>query len=255
MAEFQSIQRQLTEFIRDPDHNPPLEHIESRRLGIYKDLFFKNIEGFIAGAFPILKSIYLDRDDGEDQWTQLVRDFMVSHRCHSPYFLEISEEFLSYLQEERNPQSSDPGFMIELAHYEWVELALDISDEDFNTIPADPNGNLLNDQPVVSPLAWSLAYQYPVHKIGAAYQPSEPPEQPTYLVVHRTRDQQIKFMETNAVTARLLDLLSGDEDFTGEQALAVIAQEMQHPEPQQLIRHGEALLNQLLSAHIILGTR
>lgn len=254
MTDFQTVQRELTQFIRDPDNNPQPADIETRRLTIYKNLFFKNIEGFIAGAFPVLKSIYLDREEGEQQWQQLVRDFMVTHQCHSPYFLEISEEFLNYLQEEREPAPQDPGFMLELAHYEWVELALGVSDEDFNSIPADPNGDLLSQHPVVSPLAWSLAYSYPVHKIGTAFLPEQPPEQPTYLVVYRARDMQIKFMETNAVTARLLDLLSSDQRYTGEQALTQIAEEMQHPDPQQLISHGQALLNELLATHIILGT-
>ena len=255
MSQFQNVQRQLASFIRDPQTNAPPAGIEERRLNIYKDLFYKNIEGFIAGGFPVLKSIILDDPNGEDHWQSLVRDFMVKHQCQSPYFLEISQEFLLYLQETRTPTEFDPPYMLELAHYEWVELALDVAEDDFQDVPADPNGDLLENKPVVSPVAWSLAYHYPVHKIGTAYKPTEPPDQPSYLVVYRNRHEKIRFMEANAVTARLIELLNSDDIASGREALLQIAEEIQHPDPEQLLQHGLGLLDELLALNIILGTR
>ena len=83
-----------------------------------------SVEGFISGGFPVLRSLY--EDDG---WHELVRSFIGRHRCHSPYFLEISREFLEYLAQEHRLRACDPPFIAELAHYEWVELALDVSVE------------------------------------------------------------------------------------------------------------------------------
>jgi hypothetical protein len=254
MDNFQQVQRQLTSHIRNPDVEAPPSGIEDRRLKIYRDLFYQNIEGFISGAFPVLRSIYAANEQDE-QWHAMVRDFMVKHQCHTPYFLEISQEFLLYLQETREPTEQDLPFMLELAHYEWVELVLDVSDEDVKQVPADPNGDLLAAIPVVSPLAWSLAYQYPVHQIGKDLQPKQPSEQATYLVVYRNRDDEVKFMETNAVTARLLELLNAENNKSGLEILQQIAEEMQHPQPQQIIDGGVSLMNDLLATNIILGTR
>ena len=75
--------------------------------------------------------------------------------------------------------------MLELAHYEWVELALDVSTLE---IPSDValTGDALDEHPVVSPTAWRLSYQYPVHKIGPHYQPNadnvEPAKHSTYCL-------------------------------------------------------------------------
>ena len=119
---FQDSQIAFAAHIRHPElHEAPAD-LEDRRLAIYRDLFYNNIEGFLASGFPVLRSIL-----GDSLWHRMVRDFIHSHQSHSPYFLQISEEFLGYLKDERQVQASDPAFMLELAHYEWVELALDVS--------------------------------------------------------------------------------------------------------------------------------
>lgn len=239
---FKAAQYQFAAHLRDPDANPAPADVEQRRMAIYSNLIYKNIEGFVSGAFPVLRQLLDD-----EQWHAMVRDFVSRHISHSPYFLEISQEFLKYLQEERQPQPHDPPFLLELAHYEWVELALDVSQEQ---LPVSLESvDYLEAEPRVSPLAWCLSYQYPVHLIGPDYQPRQPPEQPTFLIVYRDRSDCVKFMESNAVTVRLLSVL--EEQLSGRQALQQLAAEMQHPEPQQLIAAGEGLLQKLHRADIL----
>lgn len=245
----ESVQRQLTAHIRNPAEQAGPDGVEPRRLKIYRELFYNNIEGFVSNGFPVLRSLFDDQ-----AWHALVRDFIKCHHCHTPYFLEISQEFLLYLQNTRSTQPDDPEFMAELAHYEWVELALDVAEEDLVDCDADPDGDLLMALPVVSPLAWSLCYHFAVHKIGRDYQPSQADEQATYLVVYRNRQDRVGFMEANSVTARLLELLQSDEISSGQQALSRIADELQHPQPQQVVEGGLAILQQLRQLDIILGT-
>jgi hypothetical protein len=107
----------------------------------------------------------------------------------------------------------------------------------------------------VSPLARVLAYQYPVHLIGPDFQPSAPADQAQYLIVYRNCNDQVQFMEANAVTARLLALLQQEPPLTGSLALQQLGQEMQHPDLDVLLQHGGALLEQLRSLDILLGTR
>lgn len=243
-------EKQLASHIRNPEDIAGPEGMEQRRLKIYRDLFYNNIETFIASGFPILRSLFAD-----EAWHSMVRDFMIHHQCHTPYFLEISQEFLLYLQNTRTPKPGDPLFLKELAHYEWVELALDVAEEDLTVIEVDGDGDMLKNLPVVSPLAWSLCYQYPVHKIGSDFQPDQTGPEPSYLIVYRNRDDKVGFMEANSVTARLLELLQAEEVSSGKQALEKLADELQHPQPQQVIDGGVAILEQLKSLDIILGTR
>ena len=259
IPEFQRTQYQFAAHLRDPEHcSPPQANksqpIEERRLGIYRELVYNNIHTFISSGFPVLCGIL-----GVESVNRLVRQFIVDYRCHSPYFLEISQEFLHFLQEQYQLTESDPAFLLELAHYEWVELALDVSEQ---SLPAqEAAGDALTGQALleahfmVSPLAWSLSYTYPVHRIGPEFQPTATPtwtpEQGTFLVVYRNRQEQVGFLEINAVTARLLQLLD-DKVHTGASAMQLIAEELDHPDPAQLVEFGKPILAELQAREIIL---
>lgn len=210
-------QMRMASYLRDPDHSPPPDGIEERRLKVYRDLVFNNVEGFIRGGFPVLRSLY-----GDDDWYGLVRSFMDGHRCRSPYFLEISQEFIRYLAEEHQRRECDPPFLAELAHYEWVELALDVAIEELPPErPADGSGRLQ-----LSPLAWVLSYRFPVHQIGPGLQP-EAPGEGCYLVVYRDRSDVVNFMEVNAATARLLALFQEGGVSEADAVIERLADEMQ----------------------------
>ncbi|MBL4711129.1 MAG: putative DNA-binding domain-containing protein [Gammaproteobacteria bacterium] len=247
---FKKHQYEFTAHIRDPDKNAKPNDIEDRRMAIYRDLFYNNIEGFIASGFPVIREIYSD-----ENWHKMVRDFFANHQSKSPYFLEISQEFIEYLTNERQVQDEDPAGLIELAHYEWVELALHVSDETIDMNNIDANGDLLSQHPVFSPVAWPLVYQFPVHTMGPDNLPDIAPEQLTYLVVYRNRSDQVRFLEINPVTARLISLLQENESYTGNDAIKHIIEEMKHPNPEVVQRGGLAALEELQQHGIILGTK
>jgi len=247
--DFQHKQYAFAAHIREPGIHPRPKDVEERRMAIYRDLFFNNVEGFISSGFPVLRTLYSDTD-----WQRMTRNFFANHQCHTPYFLEISEEFLKYLQEERTPLPEDPPFLLELAHYEWVELALSISEEKPDWEAINPNGDLLAERPALSPLAWLLSYRFPVHKISSEYIPHAPSEQPTHLMVYRDRHDEVGFMELNPVTARLVALIQAEPALSGINLLEKIAQELQHPNPELVIQGGKQTLLKLRSTDIFLGT-
>jgi hypothetical protein len=208
----------MASYLRDPEHAEPPPDIEPRRLKVYRELIYNNIEGFISGGFPVLRSLFDNAD-----WHAMIRRFIDGHRCRTPYFLEISQEFLAYLLERHQPQPCDPPGMAELAHYEWVELALDIAEETLP--PVEVPAQVLASIPRLSPLAWLLCYQYPVHRMGPGQMPGNPGEA-TYLAVYRNPDDEVKFIELNAVTARLLELVRDNEGSTASQLLEQLAAEI-----------------------------
>jgi hypothetical protein len=248
--EFIRAQLAFAAHIRDPQAVPAPADIEDRRMAIYRDLLYNNVEGFISSGFPVLREL---SDDAN--WHRRVRAFFRDHQCQTPLFAEIAAEFVEWLQSERGEHPDDPPFIAELAHYEWVELALSVSDADRDMPAVDPNGDLMAGRPLLSPLAWPLAYRWPVHRIGPEYRPAAPDEQPTYLVVHRDRLDKVHFLEINAVTFRLLQLLGDESQPTGRQALQIIADELDHPQPESVITHGQSLLDDMKARNILLGTR
>lgn len=220
-SKLKASQLEMARYLRDPGRSPAPSGIEARRLKIYQDLVYNNVEGFISGGFPVLRSLYSDAD-----WHALVRLFIDQHRCQTPYFLEISQEFLRFLEQVHQPRPCDPPFLYELAHYEWVELGLDIAEDELPH-PQDYD-DVLAVVPALSPLAWLLTYTFPVHMIGPAYQP-QIADEPTFLVVYRNRADAVKFVVINAAVARLLEMVRENDAATVRELLTVLAGEMNAP--------------------------
>jgi len=163
--------------IRQPQAEPLLPGISAARMAVYDELFFNNLDGFITSGFPVLCRVL-----GEARRQRMVREFIAGHRCATPYFLAIGEEFVAWLEAGGGAEQGDPGFIAELAHYERVELALDVATD---RLPAHG----------WSPLAWPLAYAWPVQRIGADYQPCEAPAEPTCLLAWRDSAERVRFQQ------------------------------------------------------------
>ena len=224
-------------------------------MGIYRDLFFNNLRGLLASNFPVLHKIF-----GDKAWRQLIRDFMTRYRAHTPLFPELPREFLQYLQDIRGELEGDPPFLMELAHYEWAELAISLDKADLDQITSEKtdgrkDSDLLEGVPVLSPLAWQLSYHFPVHQIRPDFQPQEPGTQATHLLIYRRRDDSVKFMQLQAVSARLFHILKDNPDISGLSVLKLIATELKLTDPSAIIDQGRQQLEQWRERDIILGTQ
>lgn len=247
---FQQQQLAFTAHIRDPRNAPAPEGIPPERMSVYNALFFNGIDSHLTANFPVLREITPDQ-----RWERMIRDFFGRHRCSTPLFTGIGLEFLEYLQHEREPEEGDWPFMLELAHYEYAELAVAVSDADRDVAGFSPNGDLLHGCPVLAPTAWNLSYQYPVHRISPDFLPDAPSAEATHLVVYRDRQDEVHFLEINPVTQRLLILLKENPQRSGLETMKQIAEELQHPQPNAVITHGQQLLQELHQRNIILGSR
>lgn len=245
---FTDKQFEFAAHIRNPGTNPKPGDVEARRMKIYNDLFYNNVEGFMANSYPVLREIYDDQ-----AWHKLIRDYFEQHRASTPLFPEMPGEFLKYLEHERHALETDYPFLLELAHYEWAELALSLSNQEPDWRKIDKTVDLLDGEPVISPLAWILSYQWPVQNIGPNYLPEEAPETETYLLLYRDSEDEVHFMELNPVTARLLQLIQDKKLNSSRQMLIQIAEELSHPEPQTVIQGGLNILQDLYQRQVILG--
>ena len=246
---FKDKQYEFAAHIRDPDNVPAPGNVEARRMAIYRDLFFNNLSSLLGTFFPVLRKIHTD-----DQWRSFIRGFMRHHKAETPYFLQLPEEFLAYLQNEFEPADGDYPFLTELAHYEYVELALSVAEDEDDLTDIEPDGDLLANVPVKSVLAWAFAYRFAVHRISPDFLPGQPEEQPVYLALYRDSEDSVGFLELNAVTAALLEEIEDNRELSGEALLRRLADSIDFPDADALVQHGAGALREMRQLGILTGT-
>lgn len=245
-----ALQLHFTAHLRDPEQCPAPPGIEDRRMGIYRELSFNNMEGFAATNFPVLRSLY----DASD-WNALIRAFMREHLCRTPLFPEFAREFLAYLELRQRENRGDAPFLLELAHYEWAELALSLDEHDIDTVAHDADGDPVRGVPVMSPLICVLAYRFPVQRIGPDFRPRQAPADPTVLALVRGRDFEVRFLEINALTAALIERLQENARHTGLECIDALVAGRPPADRAALREAGIAMLAELKAREAILGTR
>ncbi|MEI2454423.1 HvfC family RiPP maturation protein [Lysobacter firmicutimachus] len=199
-ARLQEQQWALARHLRNPQANPPPPGLQPRRLRVYRELFFNAVDGLLAGSFPVLRqTLPLPR------WTGLVRAFYADHRAQTPLFPQLAAEFVAFAQALPDDGTA-PAWLAELAHYEWIEQELALSD----AVPPDdePQMDLLEGVPQLSPLARVVAYRWPVAEIGPDFQPEQAPALPTMLLVYRDAAHEVRFVRLAPPAYRLLHVIA-----------------------------------------------
>lgn len=243
MSSLIDTQYAFIQHIKNPKANPFDGAIEDRRLKIYRELFFNNILGFLSSGFPVLESLYC-----EQQWKMLARKFFIEHECRSPYFIDISKEFVEYLSSEYQLSELDPVFMRELAHYEWLEL--DVSVRKSSQIAKVWDGNSPITQVQMSDLASLVSYQFPVHRISANFKPLQTSEI-VYLVVYRDATDEVNFTLVNTVSAHLLNTIIEQNVVSIDTLTKMMVEAMPQLDETQISESLQQVLRQLLKQEIL----
>ncbi len=159
---FQQYQQQFVDYLRDPKIDSSLPNNLPEASKVYVDLLNSTIEDCLRTCFPVCRDIL-----GIDIWQKLVGLFIKNHSCQSPLYREIPNEFMAYLINEKTAIEL-PEFMLDLAHYEWIELILETEEaiEHKNSYPILVKP--LTTIPLLNPVLHILHYRYPVQSISAS---------------------------------------------------------------------------------------
>jgi len=251
LPDFRALQLELTAHVRNPSINAIPKGLDPRRVKVYRELLYNNVEKFLSNTFPVTRSTFDD-----DRWQALVRDYLHRHKATSPYFLEIPQEFLEFLSTTRSgpdghqDSANDPPWLLEMCHYEWVELALDVADLELPWDDVNPEGDFFGSRWVISPLLWSLGYEWPVHTIGPTTVGSLV-KKPTFLIVFRDAKDKVRFLESDAPTSRFLVLLG--EDRTLREVIDQMTLEMPQLATDEVETKMLATLESLREKGVVLG--
>lgn len=244
---FIRLQHAFTRHLRDPARVPPPPGLPSARLAVYSNAVYLNIESFMRNNFPRVREAFSEAD-----WHALVRDYLVRHRSDTPLFAELLDEFLAYLEDER-AVDTDPPWLRELAHFDWLENAVAIAEVRLDDIPVRAAGDLLHDRLVINPVHRLVRYVWPVHAMGPTQLPSEPPARQTQLLAFRDRDGSFGVLDLNDVAVHLFEALAAPAAPCAAAVLRAIAESLGHPDPGVVERGGLQLLERWQAREVILG--
>ncbi|NRD73518.1 putative DNA-binding domain-containing protein [Shewanella sp. VB17] len=197
---FVQIQQSFVDYIKQVSFELP-NGTDARRMKVYRELFFNNVEGFVSGAFPVLKTLY-----SSDNWLVLVQTFFAKHDCQTPIFIEIAQEFLTFLQTEYEFNAHDPVFMLELAHYEYMELVVAVAQKNPQHRPI--NGPIISQCICLSDTSRVLQYTFDVQHISHEYRPDIPGELPQFFCLYRDDEDEVIFLQLTPLSAQVLGFLS-----------------------------------------------
>jgi len=248
------LQRRFADHLRDPKHKPPPDAIEERRLAIYRRLVFNNLSSLFARNFPVIRKLHSD-----EQWRAMIRDFLIEHRSTTPMFTEIGSEFVGFLaarsegKDKDKDKDKDPAWLPELAHWEYLETCVRLAEEKVSLEKNRESRSieaLMDTRIRMNPTLRMAQYQWPVHRIGPDYLPEQP--NAILLAVYRRANDQVAFMQINALTASLLEMLAGDNAPVLCAALDALAERFQQS---TATVHASAspLIASLIDREVMLG--
>ena len=234
--------------IRDPRAAPLPPGASARRMRVYQDLLFNNLQGFLLACYPVTRKIL-----GARAWQRTTRRFFAEHRAHSPLFRDIPRAFLDWLAPRADALFPELPFLAEFMHYEWLELAVSIAPEDTGARAIDPAGDLMRGRPALNPTARLACYRFPMHRVGPRCKPAAADGKTHCYLLFRAPDDAVRFIRLEPLAARLLDLLRAQRP-SGREALAHLAAQTAPDAYDTLLRAGAGLLEQLRAQGALIGT-
>ncbi|MFN2338542.1 MAG: DUF2063 domain-containing protein [Gammaproteobacteria bacterium] len=235
--------------IRDPRGQARPKGVPARRMRVYEELLFNNLEGFLLACYPVTRKLL-----GARAWRRLAKRFFAEHRCDSPLFRDIPRAFLAWMQANASQAVPDRPYLYELMHYEWLELAVAIDPVEDVADGVERDGDLLEDIPVLNPTTRLASYRYPVHEIRPRFRPAPAAGHDHHYLVYRDREHQVRFTTINALTLQLLlSLRNGNH--TGRETLLHMAGGLAPDQINHVLAMGQDMLLNLRKSGAVTGVR
>ena len=233
--------------IRDPKANPRPKGVPARRMRVYEELLFNNINSFLLACYPITRQIL-----GIRAWNRMVRQYFAQHRSHSPLFRDIPRAFLDWISPLAANLFPNRPWLAEFMLYEWLELAVVTSPAEIDWEKVNPDGNLLEGVPQLDPTAQLACFQYPVHCIGPGFKSKVAEGSLHCFLIFRDSTDVVRFIQLTPVAARLLEMVQA-VSASGREHIAELGREIAYPDIPGLEQLALAILDDLRKEGAVLG--
>ncbi len=233
--------------IRDPQNAALPNGVSERSMGVYHELFFNNFVSCLESAFPVIHEIL-----PKTLMDELVKTFFRSHESHTPEFPRLPVEFLNWLAQRDVVFPEEPGFLYELALWEWTELEVALDEAKVHITPVTAD-NWQKATLQLNPTLRLLMFEYPVQQICKDFMPQQALAQPVYLAAFRTGDDSVEFMQLEPGSAVFLQLMQEYPEYNGARLLQQLLDSLGQPVSQAITDFASAFIEQLTDRQIIVS--
>jgi hypothetical protein len=176
---------------------------ELERLLVYREL----VRGTLREALELSIPRSIARLGAS--FTHYFEDFLARRGSSSHYLRDVTGEFLAFCAETWPNDARVPGYLLDLARHEALHIEIAAA-------ARDPLRQVAPALDLDAPLEFVRAvrrmhYAYAVHRLPEALEDrSEPERLGTDLLVYRSPDHEVRYLELSPLAAAILDrLLSG----------------------------------------------
>lgn len=242
---FKQVQQNFIDYVLNNTEQLPV-NTDVRHMDVYRELVFNNIEDVLTNAFPVLNSLY-----EKPQWEQLLQHFFSTHTCQTAIYAELPDEFMQFLQTQYQLTEYDPIFMLELAHYEWLELSASMAIEDVNSEKISKDQAIETNTFLLSHTANIAQYHFDVQNICQEYQPKTSLPQPEFFCIYRNDNDEVLFLRLAPLTAQLLNYIENYPHCTWLEISLWLIETYGDMEIENLEQHGQQMFLTMVERGII----
>lgn len=236
MSDYVTQLNDFSSLIRNPSEN---HHLDNDKISLYHSLVKKNLDSVISPCFPVLKQII-----PKEIWKRLISELLAQHQLNTPLFYKAPLFLVNLLN--NHPLPNYP-FAASLAHYEWIELELELLDVSCKQEKSTYDREIYCYPLKLSEHARLLRYDYDVHNICNEYIPTT--KSCTYLIVYVLHGE-IQFTKISEINYQLLTYLF-NEKVSAKETVAEICKVNPDVQKDSLTHEIHSLLNLLYYEGVI----
>lgn len=238
-----AVQKEFCLRLRQQGKGKLPDNVSENRMALYQALNFHSINSIIKECFPVVRSIITD-----EQWRRHMTRFLAHQNESTPYFNQLPKAFLDFFKTQS--QYFEYAFLYELAHYEWLELYIELIDKSIETRLVVCDEQLFDSALQLSPCAFLAHYHYEVDKLGASYLSDK--KTPLTVVVYRDANHKVHFMRINSMTNALLDYVS-KKDLMPREAMEALHRQNVHIQKDDFMIFATQTLKKLVKSSILVS--
>ena len=221
-----------------------IEGANTDRLHHYRRLTYNIIKSALSTAYPIAKKTLTD-----DEWIAMVDDYFANHKMNSPLVWKMPFEFYEFCQEKEYGEKFGKPYLNDLLYFEWIEIEVHTMEDKLIPLYVE-EGDLLEDNLVITPEYELLSFDYPVHKFKGD-ELLDKKGSYFVLIFRKKSTGAVRFINLSAFLAYLLEVIAeGDKSLRS--AIVATSQAFGVDE-NKAIQHGLAFANDMLAQEFILG--